>query len=83
MKHGRFPKFRTERSMAEGATYREMLEYAYKAGSVCNITLRRNGVTEKYQKTRISENERGFEIVVEEPEKRIGFTLDDVVSLEI
>lgn len=83
VKHGRFPKFRTERSMAEGATYREMLEYAYKAGAVCNITLRRNDVTEKYQKIRISENERGFEIVVEEPEKRIGFTMDDVVSLEI
>ena len=83
VKHGRFPKFRTERSMAEGATYREMLEYAYKAGAVCNITLRRNGVTEKYQKIRISENERGFEIVEEGQETRTGFTLDDVVSLEI
>lgn len=80
---GRFPQFRTERSMAEGATYKEMREYAFKAGAACNITLRRNGVTEKYQKNRISKNERGFEIIVEEPEKRIGFTMDDVVSLEI
>lgn len=83
VKHGRFPKFRTERSMAEGATYKEMLEYAYKAGAACNITLRRDGVTEKYQKIRISENERVFEIVDEGQQTRIGFTLDDVESLEI
>ena len=85
---GRFPDFKTEYMMAEGATIQEQLDYAYKDTHKCNITLNKGGAVTTYQKIRIFKNDAheyffNFQKPESSAESTITFTLDDVKRIEL
>ena len=84
---GRYPIFKTERMMAEGAPYDVQLDYASKTSRLCNLTLRIDDADISLQKKRIFKNHRDSwycNISGDETsdKSRIIFTVNDVKTIE-
>ena len=56
LNNDRYPIFRAEREMLAEASESEQLLFACKVDKLCNITIKKNGVTTLYRKKRISKN---------------------------